>query len=545
MTNNTTDNLWELTIPITGAGQRSAILSTQNKFVDKNIVIYTSTTAAGAATLNITDKETTALTVGTLNSTNHYYPMSTSLTGQMTFANDGWITTAGASATDSSVTVGNLAQSSLKLGSGSVEYVSTKTVTPNPTSNQTLTISAGYYNEARTITINAMSSGTKAVASTTATATNKTPTLTSTSSAVGSKIQISPSGDLQTNSGNLAGTVKYYMAFTAGAQALANSDFTKTAGVSTAGYLGGTGTTTQITPTASVAANNQLYYIPLTTGSVQITASKAATTPTVENRTIEVSGKTQLAASPSTATSGISTYYMAVKAIAPATSLSGSNVTKTVTAGYVGTDEVTVGTITTSASNNTYYIPIASGSLHASSGIVSANKGTLASITESATQPTSGFYFTATGSGTVDVNAEGWIAANTTQTSNTLTKYYTIPTATFTVAGNVVKSNTAGYIGADTSVGTITTQTPTVSATDPGSSYAANTSTIVPTGGYLVLPAGYYAATKISLATLIPDEATLTASTNIQMRQGYSAYDINGNLIAGAMPEYDGTYTLS
>ena len=41
----------------------------------------------------------------------------------------------------------------------------------------------------------------------------------------------------------------------------------------------------------------------------------------------------------------------------------------------------------TSASNNTYYIPITSGVLHASNGIVSANKGTLASITESATQP--------------------------------------------------------------------------------------------------------------------------------------------------------------
>ena len=105
----------------------------------------------------------------------------------MSFSTAGWITTGGASATDSSVTVGRIIQSTLKNGTNTI--ASGSTVTPAVDSTQTINIGAGY-NSARTVVIAAMSSGTKAAASVTVSGTASTPTLANTSSAMLQKLHL-------------------------------------------------------------------------------------------------------------------------------------------------------------------------------------------------------------------------------------------------------------------------------------------------------------------------------------------------------------------
>ena len=537
---------FDFTIPVNGVGERVLLLETTNKFVDKNIVIRTNTPAVGNASLSITDKGSTNIGIGT--ASGGYYPLTTSLSGTVNFASAGWVGTSVGPLTDETVTVGRIAQSTLQNGDTTIS--SGSTIAPLPTTTQTINIGTGLYNGARSVVIGAMSSGTKASGTTNATATAKTPTLVSEASAIGSKVQVTPDADvgIQTSSGNMT-AAKYYMALRAATADLANSDFTKSANVSTAGYLGGVGTTSQIIASASVTGSNQLFYVPLTTGSVTVSGSKVATNPTVANAaSSSITNKTQITASPTTGTSFDQTFYLAVKATAPATTISSSNMTKSITAGYVDSAEVHINDFTVSEkTGNTYYIPLATAVLKANASTVSANKGNLAAITNVSSAPTDGtYYFSVTGSGKTGVQSAGWIAAgDNLVTSTSATTYYTIPKATFTTSGNIIKSNTAGYIAADQQVATITSRSLRVSETDPGNGYTAKTNVIVPTGGYLVLDAGYYDAQKVSLATLIPDESTLTSAANIQLRQGYSAYDANGNLITGAMPEYDGTYTLT
>lgn len=99
-----TNEKWEISPQVS----KTITLQTEGKYVDSDIIIKSIESVGVAATpsLAITDKASTNLTVGTLAS--GYYPFTTSLTGKMTFGTAGWIATTGASATDSSVTVGRL-----------------------------------------------------------------------------------------------------------------------------------------------------------------------------------------------------------------------------------------------------------------------------------------------------------------------------------------------------------------------------------------------------------------------------------------------------
>lgn len=532
LTKDTTNNLWPVPIEVAGSGTTTHLLQTENKFVDANISIKVHTPSASGAALSIADKASTNITIGTLS--NGYYPLSTSLTGTLSVSTAGWLTKAGLSAADSNVIVGRIAQST--LANGSTAIASGSTIVPNVSSTQTINISAGY-NTARTIVIGAMSSGTQAAAQITASTQATAPTVANTSSAVQGKTQVTTlpaTGSTDIN--------KYYVAVTATAPETSFSASSITKSVTTKGYLG---ETDQITTSATTTTNSTLYYLPLSTGAVSVSGTTTAATPTAANNSnASINQKTRIDVAPTTATSGINTYFMALTINAPATTIS---LNKTVTAGYISdkTTEVT-GSAKTNAKSATYYIPVASTSLVSGAGAAAATSENVNLITSSA-QPESGYYITVTGSGTVSTSGTaGWIAANTSKTSNTKTAYYSIPTASFTVVNNVVKTTStgAGYIGANQTVGTIANGSLSNQASS-GITYTEKTAPVLNSGGFLYINAGYYSNQKISLATLVPDLSASVAATSDQMLKGFKAYDSEGNILTGTIETYAGEYTVA
>jgi len=190
MTIDNTNNLWVLEERATGAGTFTDLITTENKFVDKNISVKITIPAAGNKSLAIADKATSTITPEEVNTSgvgSGYYPLKTSLTGTMTFSNAGWVTSAGQEATDGDVIVGRIAQSTLTSGtSATTDYTSTITVTPSPTANTYVNIAPGY-NTGRYVTIAPMSSGTKAAGAVTISGTATKPTLANTASSINGK----------------------------------------------------------------------------------------------------------------------------------------------------------------------------------------------------------------------------------------------------------------------------------------------------------------------------------------------------------------------
>lgn len=539
MANMITDNeknVFVLSHEVEGAGSVTHTLATQNKFIDKNIEVTVDTPAAGTGSLAINDNTSTDVSIGT--AAGGKYPVSADLTGTMSFATAGWIGAAGTSATDSGVQVGQIDQSTLVNGSTSIS--SGAQIIPAVDADQTITISDGYYDVDRTVVVKSMSDGTAAAATVSGTAQATTPTLANASgSALTGKTQVS--GAPVASSALTNEVDKYYMAVTAGAPAT-TIDLSKS--VDTAGYLGAN---TQIDASAATTAASQLYYVPLTTGSVASTVDAVTVTPTVaDDSSASIAGKTRITATPSTDDTDVTTdFYIAVKATAPATTI---NITNTVTPGYVDDAEVSETAGSTTAADATYYVPIAAGGKSGGAGSVAVSSSNV-SLTETNNEPASGYYFEATGYGTVNIDA-GYFNANTTQNSNAALKYYTIPQATFTSNGSTIVVQTAGYIGQGDSVGAVnggTLSTGMDDLTAQGYTTLADNSVVIPhdasgNTGYLYIPAGYYNSTQISLATLIPDEATADAAS-LQILSGYEAYDTDGNRLVGAITTYDGTYT--
>lgn len=79
---------------------------------------------------------------------------------------------------------------------------------------------------------------------------------------------------------------------------------------------------------------------------------------------------------------------------------------------------------------------------------------------------------------------------------------------------------------------------------DKLTNYTENTTAIVPSGGFLTIDAGYIPATRISLETLVPDDANIVnnAVGQATIRQGTSAYDKNGKLVVGTMKDVTPTF---
>lgn len=540
MTNDTTNNLWVLEQTATGAGTFTDLLTTENKFLDKNISIKSTIPSAQNPALTITDKSSTNITIGTVSQ--GYYPLSAALTGTLTVGTPGWITTSGLSAQDESVIVGRIAQSTLKNGDTAIN--SGATITPSVDSNQTINISAGY-NSARTVIVAPMSSGTKAVANVTISGTATTPTLANTASAITNKTQVNIDGSFTTSTSDITST--YYVAFTANAPATTPS---VAKNISTAGYLGPTGSTTQISSSGSISAKSQLYYAKITSGAITVGGNSSQVgAPTItkyntdgSNNGVNVNSIAFTgSASTTEPTSG---NYVAVQVAIPAKSIAPT--VSLDTSGWIGdTSQITINNVTSSARTLQVYIPLTSGALARGAGVANASSGNITLGTKTTTQPTSGKYITVTGSGTVSVGTGGYLAASTSLSSNTATAYYPIATATFGITNNVVKSTGAGWIDNNVTVATIEAGTISTGATAK-TGWETNTTAVVPAEGYLYIGAGYYPNTQISLATLIPDSTDYPNVTiTDQILAGYEAYDTDGKRLVGTLATYDGTYSVT
>lgn len=203
-------------------------------------------------------------------------------------------------------------------------------------------------------------------------------------------------------------------------------------------------------------------------------------------------------------------------------------------------EEVTVGVgylkTATKITNNT-----AAGTVEAADVTVTPTVGSVANgdgsypITGSAevavTSATAGYI-----SDTVGTLTSGSATISGTVAGSTLSKTEVTPGEAQTVeigAGYYPTKRTvtvkAMSEGAKSSIGTATS--------DPGAGYTENKAAIVPSGGYLTISAGYIPATKISLATLVPDGTGDKPAANAHMLAGYKAYDKDGKLLTGTIAE--------
>lgn len=531
LTYDETNGRWLLSQSVTTSGTITHILATENKFLDKNIAVQITTPAAGTASLAVTDN-TTDVSVGT--AAGGKYPLIATITGQMSYATGGWVTTSGQSAADSEVQVGTIDQSILQNGATTI--ASGSNITPASV-DQTITITAGYEGT-RTLIVKSIATGANAEATVSGTAAATAPTLANTASAQSNKTQITISPIISANLTNNS-IDKYYIAVTPTAPAT-NLTFTKT--INEAGYLG---SIDQITASGSTTSSTSLYYIPLTTGTVSTTMDATTITPTMSSSSASVTNKTRVDAAPTKNTNNIGEFYIAVTATAPATTV---NLTSTTTEGYVTSADVSATAGTTTQGTDTYYIPLSSGTKSAGSGSVSASSSSV-DITEESSQPASGHYFSVTGSGTANIGA-GWYNTATTQSSNNATKYYSLPEAVFGTSGGAVVATTAGYVDENTQVATVSAGSLSTGMTDKSSqgyNTLADSTVVIPTdengnGGYLYMSAGYYGATQISLGTLIPDSDT-TDAVSAKILSGYEAFTTDGKRLVGSIATYSGDYT--
>ena len=540
------NGLWVLEQTATRAGTSVDLLTTENKFIDKNISIRSIIPSANNPVLSIADKNSTDITIGTVTSQG-YYPLSASLTGALTVGTAGWVDITGFNnISDTSVIVGRIQQSVLANGETPID--SGATIIPSVSSNQTINISAGY-NDARTVIIAPMSSGTAAAANVTVSGTAAAPTLANTERSIDEKTQVNITGSFTTTQSDI--NTRYYMAFTAETPTitLGTSNFTKN--ITTAGYLGNA---SQINTSGSINKKSQVYYAKIASGEITIGGnSSTVTNPTLAKYNTEGSnnGKninsTALTTSNPSLTEPTSGNYVAVSVtipnvtIAPTVSLNN--------AGWIGdTNQVNITNVTSSGKTVQVYMPIKSGALAADVGSVTAQNGNISLGTKSSTQPTDGKFIKVIGSGKVKVGTAGYLAAGTSLTSNEEVAFYPVPTATFTIVDNFIKSNAAGWIDANQEITTINVGN-LANTPSSGQSYEEVTSpTIITDGstgsGYLYINKGYFGNTKISLATLIPDDTTKIDVVSGALRVGYEAYDPNGVKIIGGLATYNGNYTV-
>ena len=175
--------------------------------------------------------------------------------------------------------------------------------------------------------------------------------------------------------------------------------------------------------------------------------------------------------------------------------------------GFVdSTDTVTINGSAAPQVSKTVYIK--AGSL-AGSGTASAEGGNgLALGAKQASAPESGFYVKASAAGGASVETAGWVDETTPSVSVNGDSYYPIEAATLANAGS------------------------------EGKVYAAEAGPVLVSGDYLYINKGYIGDTKISLADLVPNDATVKAGVDGNSNLIYktvSVYDKDGALVAGTM----------
>lgn len=174
----------------------------------------------------------------------------------------------------------------------------------------------------------------------------------------------------------------------------------------------------------------------------------------------------------------------------------------TATAGFTAaTDEVTLDAGDADTNSKTLYIKAGTLSGTGSSGA----EGNI-ELTKVSAQPESGFYIKASGSGEVGIATAGWVdPEHTTSVKTDGDTFYTVKSA-------VLANSEAN-----------------------ADEFVESTAPVLTEDGYLFIEKGYIDNTKISLATLVPDDANITSENADKVYNTVKAYDKDGKLIVGTM----------
>lgn len=169
-----------------------------------------------------------------------------------------------------------------------------------------------------------------------------------------------------------------------------------------------------------------------------------------------------------------------------------------------------------------------------------ATTGTGITLTATSSQPSSGIYITTTGSGTVSVGTAGYLAANTSKTSNTATKYYTIAGSTVTSSQSLPSGSSAAgtagygtyakvsagyyasdrYIGSGISAGTVATPTgKSATAKVTGLTYTYNS-----TNDNFAVAHSSQASATVSVQPTVSTAGYLSSSVGTKTANNVTAY---------------------
>ena len=547
---------------------------TENTFIDKDIHVDLTVPTAAEPTLDIFDI-TTSMDMG--QPQNGIYSPEATISGNANIASPGWIASGNRAVAEAGVKIGKVNQS--LISNGSTQIASGSTINPSD-SQQTITISEGY-NTARTLVIGAadssaageVTSGSATISTITYTydstndnfavdgsATVSAPTVnnagyisltkgTRNSNVNGAtvdttvdKISISTTitgnglkkpiimrssppptttsyirGDKEVQpSSTTPSDQKVYAAVVVPSN---TTTITATPTVDTAGYGDTTNFGVGTAATSEVGVQqSDIYYVPIkegaiTSGTASITTHSIAYNST--NGNFDITGTADVSA-PTITTEG----YIASTVGTVSGNTGGASLTSTlpkisIAAGLSANASTTIAPTITALPNGT-----------------NVNIGSLTSI-----QPSSSVFYIGiqamlpppiTITGTASVTTAGYGTATSgeyTAVNDTLTinmgsnvQYATIASASF------ANSATSG-----TTYNDISSTAPTLISND-----------------YLYINEGYTGNVKISLAKLIPDNATITTSTGADyILSGQSAYDGDGNLIVGSIATYTGSYTIT
>ena len=552
---------------IEAAGLHQVNFETENSFLDKDINIQITTPAAAAPSLDVTDI-TANIVMG--EASNGVYEPTATIEGNVSVDTAGWITTGNKAVSESGVKIGKVNQSVLK--NGSVAISSGDEIIPDVSADQTINITEGY-NAARTVIVAPMedgqaatvSSGNVSISSLTYTAddTNHTFDISATETIPAPGVNTagfisSTKGTKNTGTATVAATVDQV---TVGVDVSGTAKVTpviaRTAKDSADTWIdAASGSATTSKPSAGVYVQVDAAAVSSTvTATGKVTAAGYGTTSDYQADTAStINAGSNAAASTYVpiAEGSVASGTAEISSVSVAYNADGGNFDVTgaanipaptaSAAGYVGNG---AGTLTGATNGATVDASLAKIGISASlSGTGTAkpviSKNAASNVDASAattTQPAAGFY--------VAVSSAANTSSVTATAAVTSAGYGTTTDGQYTATNS--DAMTVGAEASDVTYVPITSATFDNSATS-GHTYTdiSSTAPILISNDYLYINKGYTGDVKISLAKLVPDDATITASTGAAyMLNGQSAYDSDGKLVVGSIPTYGGAYTVA
>lgn len=543
-------------------------LDTENSFIDKDIHIDLTVPSAADPSLSITDL-TGSLSMG--DASNGIYSPTVSLSGNANVATAGWITAGNHAVSDSSVAVGTVNQSTLVNGSTAI--ASGDDVVPAVSDDQTINISEGY-NTARTVVVKSMDS-----------ADTQKATVASANLSVGTA-DLTIAYDSSNHDFNVTGSKTIAAPSVTTPGFISTTAGTKTTGTATIAAdldeiaIGVSASDKKVTPVLARAAITEAGVIDAASGAGNTTAPSGGVYVKVGAAAVADT----ITATPTVTTAGYGTtdHSQATNTTINVGTNAAADLYVPITEGTVAARGATISSVTPSYNEAGYFDVTGAADIPAptasTAGYVGEGAGTLSGLTDGAevkasvakiaiaasvsdndvtvtpvisknaatnvdasaattTQPSSGFY--------VAVDTAAISETVTTSASVTSNGYGTTTSGQYTDASSATV--TAGAAASGAYYVPITAGTLANTATS-GTTYSdlSSSAPIIPSDGYLYINKGYYADSKISLARLVPDEATITyASGAGYMLSGQTAYDADGKLVTGTIPTYTGSYEIS